>query len=118
MMRVPDVDGTYICVDTSDGKAKRVKETRVRGNSESDQSSNGEYPSEKTRLDGPPNKSVENCIRPAEATSPTGENNDQCNCKSRMGSFRLCRLHSTSIPVINVSTTTCMDNQVYKKAMT
>lgn len=84
-MRSPHVDDTYICVDTTNRKGKHAIEIRVRDDDECDQNTNGENHNKETRLDGPANKSVEDYIRPAEATPPAGENDDQRNCRSWMG---------------------------------
>lgn len=64
-------DVTCICVDTTGGNGKHPVKSRIRENGESNQASDGEDSSEKTRLNGTTNKSVEDCICLVEATSLT-----------------------------------------------
>lgn len=88
MVHLSRVGDSYICVDTANGNGEHPVKIHVRGNEESDQDSQGKYPGEETRLDSATDKSVENCIRLVEATSPTGEDGDQGNWWLSLGSFK------------------------------
>ena len=71
------VDDTHIRVDTTNGYAEHDVGCRVRENDKSDQNTHGEYDGKETRLDGTANKSVQDCIRLAETSSRTGEDDHQ-----------------------------------------
>ena len=81
MVYLPYADDTHIRVDATNGNGEHDVDICVRENDEGDQITQGEDPDEETRLDGTANQSVENCIRPLEATSPTREDDDQSNCR-------------------------------------
>ena len=71
------VEDAHIRVDTTNGYGEHTVEIRVRENDKRDQVAHGEDPGEETCLDGTPNKSVQDCIRLAETSSRTGEDDDQ-----------------------------------------
>ena len=73
------MDDTHIRVDTTNGYAEHDVGCRVRETDKSDQNTHGEYDGKETRLDGTANKSVQNCIRLAETSSRTGEDDHQRN---------------------------------------
>ena len=73
------VDDTHIRVDTANWYGERDIDGRVRENDKSDQITHAEYDGKETRLDGTANKSVQNCIRLAETSSRTGEDDHQRN---------------------------------------
>ena len=73
------VEDTYIRVDTTKRYGEHSISIRVWQKDKSDQVSHGKDHGEETRLDGTTNKSVQNCIRLAETSARTGEDDDQSN---------------------------------------
>ena len=72
-------EDTHIRVDTTDGNAEHPVEIHVRENDKSDQITQSEDAGKEASLDGTTNKSVQNCIRLADTSSRTGEDDDQSN---------------------------------------
>ena len=71
------VDNTHICIDTTKGNGEHAVQIRGRENDKRDQITHGEDSGKKTCMNCTADKSVENCIRPAEPSSRTREDDGE-----------------------------------------
>ena len=71
------VDNTHIRVDTTKGNGEHAMQIRSRKNNKRHQVAHGEDPGKKTCVNCTADKLVENCIRPAEPSSRTREDDGE-----------------------------------------
>ena len=72
-------DDAHICIDTTAGNGEYAIDIHVRENEKSDQTTQSEDAGEKASLDGATNESVQNCLRLAETSLRTGNDDHQRN---------------------------------------